>query len=401
MCSDPQVTPNGICACRNCDECVASRRWQWVARAMMEKHTSPHCVIVALTYDEETQENRDAARMFRYKDVSDFLGRVRAALRYQQRRRGTNDRVWLRFIAAGEQGDRNGRCHWHLILYSSHPLTAVGEIRDKYRVVTDPSLMWSTLEKERRLHWSLWGKGFVTLQEPDVGGFHYVLSYALKDQFTVQKSVRAARIATAENFATGLFRQSRQPGIGHQWMGDRLSRYLARGAVPPSLDITVPDLGGYLHPFGIFRKFYLRRLHDLNEQIKEATGAEAPQWQVLRSTLSTSPYCLAVLDGEKSEAEEWDEFLDAERLVLRVKGAERERQQRRETCERERPCYLCSSGLSYQELEALGLELVPALGGGQRLVVAGTDAFDAGKVVGKAHPRCWRYGQTVDGAPLA
>ena len=128
---------------------------------MMEKALHRHALCVALTYDDSTQENRDAAAMFAYSDIRFFLDRVRKAAR------AVDPDARIRFLCAGEQGDRYNRCHWHLILYSDVDLTALGTVQrlkgGKRVTVTDRSEMLTVGKHKVRLNWSLWPKGFATL----------------------------------------------------------------------------------------------------------------------------------------------------------------------------------------------------------------------------------------------
>lgn len=203
MCSDPKTHDGKTFACRVCNECIATRRHSWVARAMAEKALHPHALCLALTYSDRTEKGRDGARMFAYADVRDFLKRLRSAAHYavekeNERRIEEAGHVFVetlpapvvRFLCAGEQGSRNGRCHWHLILFSNLDLLTLGEITLRGRKLTDRADIMTVGKRKRRCHWSLWADdktplGFVTFQEPDQGGMSYVLSYCLKDQFTV------------------------------------------------------------------------------------------------------------------------------------------------------------------------------------------------------------------------
>ena len=248
MCTKPIERDGNTFACRNCDACIATRRHSWVCRAMMEKASWPHSICLTLSYDDTTQANRDAASMFQYLDVRLFLARVRSAVSEQS----PSGRI--RFLIAGEQGERNGRCHWHVILFSSVDLVSLGQ-KTGFKTgsvgvqnLTERSDVISVGKQKRRINWSLWGHGFVLFQEPDVGAMHYVLSYVLKDQFTPEKSVGSMRQTNVENFATGLFRMSKRPSIGEQWLYEKFSRLDDSGSVLPSLNMTVPGVSGFYHP---------------------------------------------------------------------------------------------------------------------------------------------------------
>ena len=325
---------------------------------MMEKALHPHCLIVALTYDDSTQENRDSAAMFNYGDVRAFLHRVRAAARY------VDEGAVVRFICAGEQGDRNGRCHWHLILYSSVDLCALGTVKrrvdGRLTVQTDRAQMMTQGNRKRRLDWSLWGRGFVTFQEPDQGGMNYVLSYCLKDQFTGQKSHETKRQAKVENFATGMFRPSKRPAIGEAWLMAKLASLRDSGAVLPSLNIKVPGFHGYYQPHGIYREKVLSALVAANGSIRMATGRDAPQWSSLLASCKDNPKDMEILNGTSPEQAEELEFefpftrgfgSAQSRAETRLSNAAKFRPQ----CAATLPCKGCLSVLPDETLQALGV----------------------------------------------
>lgn len=349
MCTRPITKDGNTFACRSCDACIAIRRSGWIARAMAEKADWPHALCVALTYNDDTPENRDAAAMFVYDDVRAFLKRLLRSCVYKH----PGSRV--RFICAGEQGDRDNRCHWHLILYSDIDLTTVGTFSKFGKVVTDRQDLISVGKNKLRRHWSLWGKGFVTLQEPDEGAMSYVLSYCLKDQFTADKSYGTMREAHVENFATGLFRMSKRPAIGENWLMRKLEGLEAAASVLPNLNIKVPEMSGYWHPGGSFRKKLLWGLVALNQRIVWATGANAPQWSALLASCQDNETDLGVLNVYQKEQTQ-DRSLEAEIAFRQREASDREAtRQAKRRCGGQLPCWQCLLGLDGETLGRLGL----------------------------------------------
>lgn len=355
MCTRP-ITQNGkTFACRTCDECIAVRRHGWVARAMAEKTQWKHTLCLALTYSDETQESRDGARMFAYADVRDFLSRMRRACRY------LDPAARLKFLCAGEQGGRNGRCHWHMIIYSDLDLTGLGTVRGRYGKLTDRAAMMTVGKRKRRLNWTLWPFGFVTFQEPDEGGMHYVLSYCLKDQFTEEKARGSMREAKAENFATGLFRMSKRPPIGENWVMRKLEALDATHSVLPNTKLRVPGFSGYYFPSGRFRETLLWGLVALNQRAVWATGANAPQWAALLASCSDSESDMEILNGETTAPEldpEHDDYAsDNFRSSSRARqeAGERERREFARRCGSSLPCRDCLDELSDHTLAGLGV----------------------------------------------
>ncbi len=364
MCSRPIEQDGFTFACRTCDECIATRRHGWVARAMMEMETAPETIVLTLTYNDDTQENRDAARMFAYCDVSAFFKRVRSALAYKY----PDETSWLRFLVAGEQGDRNNRCHWHCVVYSSHPLPDVGTFHGfKPGADGKVQLVWSDDRKsmlttgkgrhERRLDWDLWGKGFVVLQEASQAAMSYVLSYCLKDQFTEEKSRGTARHAKSETFATGLFRMSKRPAIGEQFLFQRLADFAQMGQCPPSVSLKVPGFKGYYSPSGRMREQMLWGLVALRQRVLYATGGNPPQWRSLLASCAENENDLEVLlDVPKENPDDAEsvenEFARRGREVAFSQQAFWDRLR----CGGAVPCYQCLNGFDAEQLASVGLE---------------------------------------------
>lgn len=355
MCSDPQEINGYTVACRNCNECISTRRHNWVARAMAEKSDWAHAACIALTYSDETQFTRDGAAMFRYADVSDFMKRLRSAAAREAKRAKWNFAPVIRFICAGEQGSRNGRCHWHLIIYSNFDLARLGQFRLRGHLVSHRRDLVSVGKRKRRLNWTLWPHGFMTLQEPDQGAMNYVLSYCLKDQFTEQKAQNTMRHAKAENFATGLFRMSKRPAIGENFVMRKMEGLLEKGACLPALKMTIPGFRGYWQPSGSFRKKLLWCLVALNKRILWATGANAPQWSSLLQSCAENPADLEVLNGPQKDDDETS--LDRQIAFRQAEAAEAARQrQTRDRCGQAVPCRRCLNALSEDQLRDIGIE---------------------------------------------
>lgn len=369
MCSDPitkldeETGEEVTFACRRCDECIATRRHNWVARAMAEKAMHKHALCVALTYDETTQENRDAAKMFAYCDVRGFLARIRSDLRRKFGRGNYN----LRFLCAGEQGSRDGRCHWHLILYSDRDLLQCGTISKFGRPVTDPADIFSVGKNKLRRHWTMWGRGFVTFQKPDQGGMHYVLSYCLKDQFTGEKSQGTMREAKSENFATGLFRMSKRPPIGHEWLVRKMVALSERGQVLPNTHLRVPGFDGYWRPNEMPRERLLTGLLAINQQVRWRTGRNAPQWASLLAHCKDSETDMELLNGpqiEEVEVSDVEQFEYELAARARQAGDDQRRREIVRRCAQTTPCRDCLHHCTPYQLERLGVRRVDPGDGG-------------------------------------
>jgi hypothetical protein len=356
MCSDPITTVQPhtgevvTYACRKCDDCIATRRHGWVARAMAEKAENSHAVCVTLTYADNTEQRRDAAAMFAYADIKLFLGALRAAARREAKRSNWNIVPQIRFLCAGEQGDRIGRCHWHMIIYSNFDLTLLGKFRLRGNLVSHRRDIETVGKRKRRLNWTLWPHGFMTVQTPDQGAMSYVLSYCLKDQFTHEKSKGTMRESKSENFATGLFRMSKRPAIGESWLMRKLEGLEATGSVLPSLQLSIPDFAGYWHPNGLFREKLLWGLVALNQRVVWATGAPAPQWSSLLASCADNETDMEILNGQIEKPETFDQIVAAFALTGEAYWAAVAAQNGRNL-----PYSRLIDGLTLDELKTLGV----------------------------------------------
>lgn len=276
-CSSPVQINGYTVACNRCDKCVGRRVHSWCARAMMEREVMGNALVVALTYSEDTEHSRRSALMFDYKDVQDFLKNLRRQVDYHLGRRSA-----VSFIAAGEMGERFGRCHWHVVLFSEVDLLQVGRwsapwgpVEDASEIITPPG------GQPRRRGWSMWKHGFCTVQEPDYGGMRYALAYALKDQFNVLNSFGTMREAGSEVFGTGYLVMSKKPPIGARWIDAYVERCRASGVVPPTKQLSVDGLTRPFWPSGLLADRLLAGLASVNAEIVEKTGANAAGWSSL------------------------------------------------------------------------------------------------------------------------
>lgn len=337
--------------CRTCDACVAVRRHNWVARAMAEKAMHPQTFVVALTYSDATQFTRDGARFFRYQDVRLFLARLRDAIK-----QATGQVAALRFLAAGEQGSRNGRCHWHVVLYSDVDLLTIGEFSAPWGRVTEASDIIAPMGQDMPRNWTMWPHGFVQVQVPDAGGMHYALSYALKDQFNAMKSAGSKRVSKSEAFATGLFRMSKSPPIGVPWMEAQIYDLYLRGQVLPNTKLQVPDLSGYWYPSGVCRKVLLEGLRRVNHSFAVQHGRNAPQWSSLIYECRDNDSDLEALGYLPTGDEDEETSVETE-IARRAKETAGEAATRaiRQKCGSGLPCLECLRGLPDKALADLGL----------------------------------------------
>jgi len=352
-CSKPLMIEDRPVACRSCDYCVGRRVRSWCVRAMMEKAVFPHTFVLALTYSEDTEHSRRSARMFDYQDVSDFIKRLRRQMDYHLDAKGA-----LSFIAAGEQGERFKRCHWHVVLFGQVDFLTLGEWRGpKGRITSRDDLISPVLGNPWRRNWSLWPHGFVTVQEPDYYGMRYAMAYALKDQFNVRNSRETAREDKAEVFGTGYLAMSKKPPIGARFVDSYLAECDARGVVPPSRKLVVPGVDRPWWPTGALCDQLLAGFAAINRQVRERTGRDAAGWSTLLYEARDSVDDLETL-GVQSEQEE-QVFIEGREAAYwgGKRTAIYELREKRRRCGSSEACSLCLRGRT--DLEAFGIQEVP------------------------------------------
>lgn len=268
---------------------------------MMEKDARGNALVLALTYSEETEHSQRSARTFDYKDVQHLMWNLRSDIAYKLGRTAA-----LSFIAAGERGERENRCHWHVVLFSDLDLTRFGKwsapwgpVSARSEIITPPGV-----KPAWRRGWSHWGHGFVTVQEPDYGGMRYALAYALKDQFSIRKGEGHGREIRSETFATGYFVPSKKPPIGALWVDRYVEQCRAAGIVPPSKRLTVPGLDRPFWPTGRLADRLLAGLASVNAEILERTGRPGTGWTSLLAEARENENDLETLGVPVEQAEQ-------------------------------------------------------------------------------------------------
>lgn len=351
MCSDLIKIEDQLFACRKCNECLTSRKNGWVARAMAEKSLTPETFSITLTYNEKTEENRDAAKTFDYSTVSRFFKRLRSQIKENLGIVGQ-----VRYIVAGEIGSEKGRCHWHVIVFASCDILQLGTMKTwpKGDVITEREDKITHGTKDvKRINWSLWKHGFITFQEPDQWGMEYALAYALKDQFNIKKSEGTMRETKAEITASGMFRPSKLPPIGEQFLQNKIAEAKETGQLPVTLQIKVPGYTGYWYPTREQRERWLDGLREANAIRKEKTGNDAPQWRALLASCSENEKDYERLTNGPEKSEEEESERDAFEAQIRIRGKEetarKEDAETRFRCGRIEPCEQCARGLSEDE----------------------------------------------------
>lgn len=320
MCTNPITTQSDVgeitFSCRNCDECIATRKNEWVARGCAEFATSNFSMIVNLTYRNRPDGTLPrSARAFNYADVQNYIKRIRKAA-FKTYGKG----VEIRYIVCGERGSQKDRVHWHMVLFSTHDLSKLGKWFDfVFKSIPDP-------RPGKMDHWSFWEHGHVQTDTVDQRGLSYILKYCIKDQFNVVKARGTGRIAKAENTGAGMFRMSKAPPIGWRYIEHKLDRLTETLAVPPSTEINVEGYSGFWWPRGKIRQDYLAALSVINDTHLDKFGRNCPSWATLLASVSENEKDLEALNVlSNSENEETPEQLEERLFELQRQTANRQK----------------------------------------------------------------------------
>lgn len=199
-------------ACGGCRVCRDNRVNDMIGRCIAEGISRPAKLAVTLTYAGDVPESA----LLRYKDVQLMIKRLRKA--------GYD----VRYIVAGEYGSKKGRAHWHGVLFFKGKLPEHSLDTQKYM-------------------WPYWPHGFSFFQQPDYGGFKYVLKYALKDQ--------------SDQGATKALSMSKKPPLGFEYFMERAVSMAQQRFAMHSPEYSFSDV---LMKNGAPRKFWLQgRMREL------------------------------------------------------------------------------------------------------------------------------------------
>lgn len=296
MCLTPYQINGLEVSCRECNDCCNTYKNTWVSRCCAELETHPHALCFTLTYADLLDDNGDkvpplGAKVFRYSDVQKLWKRIRKAGHDLYGK----DFV-LRYVVVGEKGTRRGRCHYHGVMFSNHPIKNIGVITNKKGQVV--------FKFKKRLNWTTWGHGFVEFQPATREGISYALKYILKARMTDKRSRGTHREGKTEWLASSYLWCSKVPAIGADWLFNKLERLYLKGQCPVSLRITVPS-GGDWYVGGELQKRLCLFVRDANNEFIERTGASLSGFKSL--LLSVSEPLENLETGEKTprKAKEW------------------------------------------------------------------------------------------------
>jgi len=155
--------------CGDCFECYKKRAIEWSTRVGHELASYEDNIFVTLTYDDQKlvyDKDGTPSYNFDYTDFQAFMKRLRTRI--------PNTRI--RYFTSIEYGGKNGRLHFHAILFNFHPnLQRRNKTTPTAIAPSGFQLYHSSFLEE------LWPHGFHSFSEASVETAYYIASYALSD----------------------------------------------------------------------------------------------------------------------------------------------------------------------------------------------------------------------------
>lgn len=181
--------------CGKCPHCLLEKSRQWAVRCVHEASLYNENSFVTLTYDDESIP-KDG--LLSKRDLKNFVKRV-----------SYNVGKSVRYFACGEYGSRNGRPHYHCLLFGF-------DFADKsYWSVRGSNPVWRSSDLEK---W--WPKGQSEIGSVTFESAAYCARYILKGKDHVEEDLEVdTEVAVdPQGQAPPFTVMSRRPGIGREWI---------------------------------------------------------------------------------------------------------------------------------------------------------------------------------------
>ncbi len=220
------ITPNHIwvqrgpkweqqpAACRQCWRCKQNRVNDYVARALAEASVSIASCTLNLTY-----ATRD--------DLADKVLHPRHFQLFMKLLRRAGHKV--RYLVAGEYGEKKGRAHFHVLLFFSDIVSRGQSAFYNPDHIADPdsSAPFSReIPQERMVHIREWPHGHITCDwSASEKSARYVCKYLLKK---------------ADQKHNSWFSLSKKPALGADWFARKAEMHSDLGALPHSFEYLPP-----------------------------------------------------------------------------------------------------------------------------------------------------------------
>lgn len=266
----PQAVP-----CRHCWACLKNEQNDLIAKGVMEAQHSDWSVFLTLTFADDKLEHENQATVLDKSTLKRFNARMRKSFQ-------------MRYIAAGEYGERKGRAHYHTVLFG------VGDPPD--------------IPINKNFDWDKWPHGHVWADQANEKTIRYVAKYLTK------KTVRedTGDLSLDDEAVT----YSKRPPLGIEYAYELADQYARERVFPRTFSVNPPGLEGIRAQIsGVSQNLFLDRLFYLWPDARRATKTEWMENAYLRYKK-----WLARRHWDKMSASEQKEVLDDQLRPRRSQG---------------------------------------------------------------------------------
>ena len=186
--------------CGQCIGCRLNYSRQWAIRCVHEAQMHEENCFITLTFNDEALNSRKNPLSLDVEEFQKFMKRLRKKVGKK-----------VRFFHCGEYGEKNGRPHYHALLFGyDFPDKKLWSKRDDVMLYTSQQLQ------------DLWPHGFVTIGNMNFHTAAYVARYIMKkqtgenaeDHYTKWDPLTGEGTQIKPEYCT----MSRRPGIGATWL---------------------------------------------------------------------------------------------------------------------------------------------------------------------------------------
>lgn len=209
MCKSPNMLADGtLVACRKCWQCRSNRIDYWVGRCIAESKSAVATTSLTLTYGRDADGNESHARtaILTYSDVQKYFKQLR------------NRGYPCRYLVTGEIGSKNGRAHWHGLVFWQErvPQTMTDYGGNSWHEAKRVQPIEVPIVWDKRFNEPCWPHGFSHWVPVNKGHEKGSIAYACK---YINKDVD-------DPTAQSKFAMSKKPPIGAQYFVNRAQRYV-------------------------------------------------------------------------------------------------------------------------------------------------------------------------------
>jgi len=181
---------SGPYPCGKCGGCLSKRSSDWAIRLVHENKSHDESSFITLTFEDDSvvDVDKDSCVL--------FLKRLRKALSPKR----------IRFYLVSEYGEKNGRPHYHAIIFGHDFRKDKGAQPVRRGLYTSPILE------------AAWGLGHVSSGEVSDASIRYVSNYILGKQDV--PSFMSPESGESRPCAAVFSLMSRNPGIGARWIDE-------------------------------------------------------------------------------------------------------------------------------------------------------------------------------------